>query len=165
MSNPLQTELLVFGSCGPDDFAEYDRYFNSTYRSVPILDRFGRRVIFHEDSARHICFSEPRHDKSDQGDRDVWRPDRAMRMPWIMVALRDKTMVLKENKEPGKQNYLIRMQLFLESGSEVDYYQVVVKPRGNRADSDVVFKTAYRLDQHGWAEAMSKKAVRFDLKK
>jgi hypothetical protein len=153
MSNPLQTELLIFGTCCPDDFPDYEWYFDETYRRGPIRDRFGRRVVFHGDSARHICFAESRHDKSDPGNRDVWRPDRAMRMPWIKVALTDRTALLKENKDLGRQGYLIRMQL----GSQIDYYQVVVKTQGK---TDVIFKTAYSLDHHQWAEAMNRKTVR-----
>ena len=39
-----------------------------------------------------------------------------MRIPWIMVALTHTNAVFKENKEPGKQGYLIQMQLVTDSG-------------------------------------------------
>jgi uncharacterized protein with NAD-binding domain and iron-sulfur cluster len=55
------------------------------------------------------------------------------------------------------------MQLITESGIQSDYYQVVVKPFKN--SSDVSFKTAYRLDQYGWNEAMRHKSVRLDQHK
>jgi hypothetical protein len=160
MSNPLQTDLLIFGTCSPADFGEYERYFNATYRSGPILDRFGRRIIFHENSARHVCFSDPKYGNSDRDDREVWRPDRATRIPWIGVALTHKTSLLKWSKEPGKQCFLVRMQLITESGLQVGYYQVVVKPALNGKES--IFKTAYPLDQYGWAEAMRQTGVRLN---
>jgi hypothetical protein len=163
MSNPLQTELLIFGTCCPDDFPKYERYFNDTYRTGPILDRFGRRVIFREGSARHICFAKDQYEKSKTADRDTWRPDRAQRMPWIYVALTHTSSVLKENKEAGRQNYLVRMQLTGQSGFQVDYYQVIVSP--DRRGPEVYFVSAYRLDLHDWTEAIKRKNVRPGLRK
>jgi hypothetical protein len=157
--NPLQTPLLIYGTSSAEDFPMYERHFHESYRAGPVIDRFGRRVIFTPDRAHHVCFANPRHRKSDDMSRPVWRPDRAQRIPWILVALTHPTAVLKENQEPGNQGYLIAMQV-VEETVRREYYQVIVRPRGD--GSEVKFLTAYTLDDYQWRNAMTMKSVRLD---
>ena len=72
----------------------------------------------------------------------------------------DDELILKENKEPGKQGHLIRMHQITESGSRVEYYQVVVKPVRN--SEEVIFRTPFPLSSVGWNQAMTNKSVRLD---
>jgi hypothetical protein len=160
--NPLQTPLLIFGSCAEEDFPEYEHYFNETYRSSPIFDRFGRVVRFTPDRAHHVCFANPRHNEGKEKSRPVWREDRAIRIPWIMVALTHTTCQLKENKEPGMWGYLIPMQI-VEPVPTRDYYQVLVEPRKN--GEEVKFISAFTLNDHQWQMAMKMKSVRPPLLK
>jgi len=157
-ANPLQTPLLIFGDCPPEEFGLYQEYFDITYRSGPVLDRYGRRIRFHADSCEHICFSKDRHAASPGAARNTWRPDRAMRIPWIMVALTHGTSCLKLNKEKGKENYLVAMQVIVAAAMERNYFQVVVKPRSDGVEAE--FKTAYKLSLEEWTEARKLKSVR-----
>ncbi len=154
--NPLQTPLLVLGTCCEADFPKYEQYFNETYRAGPVFDRCGRRVIFTPDRAHHVCFANPRHNEQKVMSRPVWRADRAQRIPWIMVALTHPTCQLKENKEPGSWNYLIRMQI-AHPAMVCNYYKVVVVPRRN--GEEVRFVSAYKIDDHEWQNAMKMKSV------
>lgn len=154
--DPLQTPLLVFGTCSEADFPEYERYFNETYRAGPVFDRFGRRVIITPDRAHHVCFANPRHNEQKVKSRPVWREDRAQRMPWIMVAFTHSTCLLKENKEPGMWNYLIRMQI-IHPVMDREYYMVVVEPR--KKGEEVRFVSAYKIGDHEWQNAMKRKSV------
>jgi hypothetical protein len=155
--NPLQTPLLVLGTCCEAAFPEYEQYFNEAYRAGPVFDRFGRRVIFTPDRAHHVCFANPRHSEQKVKSRPVWREDRAQRIPWIMVALTHPTCQLKENKEPGMWNYLIRMQI-THPAMICNYYTVVVEPRRN--GEEVKFVSAYRIDDREWQNSIKMKSIR-----
>jgi hypothetical protein len=156
--NKLQTPLLIFGDCGPSEFESYRAAFDAMYLKGAILDRFGRRIKFFDDSAEHVCYCKDQYDKRRPPPRERWRPDRAERIPWIEVALTHPTSVLKENKEKGRENYLIVMQILSESGLKSEYYHVVVQPRRNGTEAD--FKTAYRLDLQQWIAAKNFRSVR-----
>ncbi|MHB1561549.1 MAG: hypothetical protein ACYC61_29215 [Isosphaeraceae bacterium] len=154
--NPLQTPLLIFGTCSQADFPEYERYFNETYRRDPVFDRYGRLVKFAADRAHHVCFANPRHDQKEKS-RPVWREDRAMRIPWIQVALTHRTSVLKRNKEPGMWGYLVPMQI-IEPELIRNYYQVLVEPR--RGGTELKFISAFMLSDDQWRAAMSMRSIR-----
>ena len=95
-------------------------------------DRFStgsEALIFTPDRAHHVCFANPRHNEQKVKSRPVWREDHAQRIPWILVALTHTTCQLKENKESGRWNYLIRMQI-THPAMICNYYMVVVAPPG-----------------------------------
>ena len=137
-------------------FPEYERYFNEAYRAGPVFDRFGRRVIFTQDRAHHVCFANPRHNEQKVKESAGLAEDLPAPHPWIGWRLTHSTSQLKENKEPGMWNYQIRMQI-THPVMDCNYYRVVVEPRKN--GEEVRFLSAYKIDHHEWQNAMKMRSV------
>jgi hypothetical protein len=146
---------------GAEAFAEYTAEFRRLYRSGIVEDVWGRVVRFElpgDEDCKHVCTSGQPGDKRQLLPRE-WNQERAERLHWITIALREPESIRPSHK-PGMEDhegYLVAGYAERASGAEWERYVVYVAPegrqRGKHAKS-VVFVTAYPIGESYWDEAI-----------
>jgi hypothetical protein len=79
----------------------------------------------------------------------VWSPERAERIPWILVALTDPGTEVRPNiQRPDRLSYILVVEAVPDQGFPQEYYGVVTEPVGPGV---VEFVTAFSFDHAYWA--------------
>lgn len=157
MSTGTRPPLLQFG--GQESFWRYRREFQRLYQSkdVTIVDVLGRRVLFPENSCRHVCFKGDAEDRYSRSSRANWSQERADRIGWILPALTDARIEVRPEKDLyNRINYLLVVEADPIKGLEQEYYCVVAEKLEANA---VVFVTAFPINHRNWANRRLKKAL------
>lgn len=132
------------------NFHEYQSAFDALFSSG-LTDVLGNKVIFNKDRCHHICY-KPEDKRWNKGPRQVWRQERAERIPWIKEALLSPKYIristgqswayMLEVKEDQQNNLL--PELFV---AIVDAAKVTAEKPG-----EVYFLTAYTVSIQEWEE-------------
>jgi hypothetical protein len=141
-------EFLLLG--GEEEFDAYQEAFDRIILARrPIIDPRKHEIIFNDDVCMHICFRQERFDKrrkrhdGEEAPRDVFDPERARYISWILVALTDPSEIVRNTQEPGNEVYLLGSPRNDLIHPRQRYY-VSVKPiKGGQR----LFKTAFSIDR------------------
>ena len=137
---------------GEAAFGDYEAAFDQLYRSGPVIDILGRRVIFPKYACKHVCFKGSDNDRYGKSPRTIWDQERADYTPLILPALTDpKTEVRPDHQNKRNYAYLFIISIDTENGLTLVRYYVVVSP-GQR-NEEVVFNTAYPVNKKYWDAA------------
>lgn len=124
----MRPPLRNFG--GHSNFEQYRELFQSLYNDPekPIVDVMGRPVLFSQwllDDCAHVCYG------ADQAyNEHEWKLERAKRIEWIGLALRNPTKIHPDVDGPHKQRYLLWLPPDAESEQDHEWF-CVVAVRGN----------------------------------
>lgn len=143
---------LPLGEDDPEaDYLKAQEAFRELYLTRVVVDVRGIRVSFVEDDCAHVCFKEKPGPKPPfkQAIRELWRPDRAARIPWIDIALKNHSEVRIRpspvTQERGRLSYSIVVPADSKAGLDQEYFAVFVRPSPD--PGMVHFITAYSMDQ------------------
>ena len=134
---------------GEDSFPAYRAEFDGLYGSAAVVDVLGNTVRFAASACRHVCFRPEEADPYSQLPREVWSPERAERIPWILIALTDPGTEVRPNvQRPDRLSYILVVEAVPDQGFPQEYYGVVTEPVGPGV---VEFVTAFPFDHAYWA--------------
>ena len=149
----MPPEIVTFRSeAYHADFAKFRDRFNQEYRTRPLHDMRGVRIIFGsadfngDNDCAHVCFGGS--GKEDKSAAD-WKPERAKRILWIKAALQDTKRTTVHVGSASLERQDTRVYLFAASDNnppkpEDECFMVVTVFKDAKT---AYFLTAYPIEQ------------------
>ncbi|WP_165232723.1 hypothetical protein [Aquisphaera insulae] len=132
-------------------YGEYIELFRRTCLGKPIVDPLGREVEFPPYAYAHICLKPRPHEAGYVSVEASWQADRAERIGWIEVALRDPDEIRPNHQFRSSRNqaYLLTVEPDVPEARTTEFFYVTVQPEGAK----VVFLSAFPVDHRYWRDA------------
>ncbi len=139
--------LLTLG--GETAFAAYQAEFRRLYHSAPVVDILGRTVEFSRDACEHVCYKGREEDPYGKLSR-TWSQERAVRIPWILLALTDPRTEVRPNfRHRERFSYILVIEADPANGYPREFFGVITRPvSANRVE----FVTGFPFDFEYWKQ-------------
>ncbi|WP_374287899.1 hypothetical protein [Desulfovibrio desulfuricans] len=117
---------------------EYQKYFDTTYCSAPIITFDSIPVYFDKIRFSHAFFESTQRN----GQKDVFSNDRAQRMSWIAPALQDSSTIRYQgwNRKIGSYDPAWRVAVIVQD------FVVVIRLKAKQQGLVGDFMTCYKAD-------------------